>query len=156
MVYILLLIMFPKIGRFDVILNLNNFIIILIERRNKVMANDIIQQITDLATTSLNVPLIIVLLGVGAFLKHAIKKLNNDYIPCILGVLSVVLVIVMNIPFNPQEKLLSLLVEAIVAVAAALLVHAQGKTLLADFVARKNNTGPGDTEADQAQEDAGD
>lgn len=118
------------------------------------MANDIIQQITDLATTSLNVPLIIVLLGVGAFLKHAIKKLNNDYIPCILGVLSVVLVIVMNIPFNPQEKLLSLLVEAIVAVAAALLVHAQGKTLLADFAARKN--GPGDTEADQAQEDAGD
>lgn len=120
------------------------------------MANDIIQQITDLATTSLNVPLIIVLLGVGAFLKHAIKKLNNDYIPCILGVLSVVLVIVMNIPFNPQEKLLSLLVEAIVAVAAALLVHAQGKTLLTDFAARKNNTGPGDTEADQAQEDAGD
>ena len=119
------------------------------------MANDIIQQITDLATTTLNVPLIIVLLGVGAFLKHAIKKLNNDYIPCILGVLSVVLVIVMNIPFNPQEKLLSLLVEAeaIVAVAAAILVHSQGKTLLTDLATRKNTIGPGDTEADQAQKD---
>ena len=70
--------------------------------------------------------------------------------------MSVVLVIVMNIPFNPQEKLLSLLVEAIVAVAAAILVHSQGKTLWTDLATRKNTTGPGDTEADQAQEDAGD
>lgn len=116
------------------------------------MANDIISQITDLATTSLNIPLIIVLLGIGAFLKHAVKGLNNDYIPCILGVLAVVIIIAINIPFNPQEKLISLLVEAIVAVAAAILVHSQGKDVLAVFT---NKNGPGDTENDHVEENTG-
>jgi len=119
------------------------------------MTNDIIQQITDLANASLNIPLIIVLLGIGAFLKHAIKVLNNNYIPCILGVISVVIVIVMNIPFNPQEKLLSLLVEAIVAVAAAILVHSQGKDVIASLASGSKVTGPGDNENDEASEDTG-
>ena len=119
------------------------------------MANDIIQQIAELANMSLNIPLIIVLLGIGAFLKHAIKVLNNNYIPCILGVISVVIVIAMNIPFNPQEKLLSLLVEAIVAVAAAILVHSQGKDVIVNLATGSKVNGPGDNETDEASEDTG-
>mgnify|MGYP002767567292 CR=1 FL=1 len=90
---------------------------------------DIINDIFTVATGSINVSLIIVLLAIGAICKHAFTKLNNDTIPVIMLVTGAVLAIIINLPFNPQKELLNVLVQGFVSGAAAVGLHTQGKTI---------------------------
>lgn len=103
------------------------------------MQNEIVTQIADLAVTSVNVPLIIVLMAIGYVLKHVIKNLDNSFIPIILGIVAIAILIGINIPFNAQTQLLGLLVEAIVNAVFATVFHDQGKTFIENIVNRKNN-----------------
>lgn len=105
------------------------------------MINDVIQQIVDLASMNINIALIIVLLAVGFFIKHFIP-IDNKYIPGILGIVAILLVILMSIPFNPQKELITLLVEAIVSTFFASIIHTKGKEIIEDF---KSVCSPGDS-----------
>ena len=69
------------------------------------MQNEIVTQIADLAVTSVNVPLIIVLMAIGYVLKHVIKNLDNSFIPIILGIVAIAILIGINIPINAQDQL---------------------------------------------------
>lgn len=114
------------------------------------MVNDVIQQIVDLASMNINVALIIVLLAVGFFIKHVLP-VDNKYIPIILGIVAIILVVLMNIPFNPQKELITLLIEAIVSTFFASIIQSKGKDIMEGL---KLVTGPGDSENDT--EDASD
>ena len=102
------------------------------------MHNKIVTQIADLAVTSVNVPLIIVLMAIGYVLKHVIKNLDNSFIPIILGIVAIAILIGINIPFNAQDQLLGILVEAVVNTVFATLFHDQGKTFIDNFINRNN------------------
>lgn len=105
------------------------------------MVNDVIQQIVDLASMNINIALIIVLLAIGFFIKHVIP-VDNKYIPCILGIIAIILVILVNIPFDPQKELITLLVEAIVSTFFASIIQSKGKEIAESF---KMINGPGDS-----------
>lgn len=83
---------------------------------------NVVQQILDLSVAQVNVPLIIVLMFIGYVLKHFVKKLDNATIPIWLGAIGMVLSISMQIPFNPQEKLLIVLVQGIVCAVLATIL----------------------------------
>lgn len=89
----------------------------------------IIDQVVSVTLAGVNVTLVVVLIGIGALLKHAIKALDNQYIPVILTLVSIILVIVMNIPFNPQTHLLTYLVEGFASALIATIVHEKGKDI---------------------------
>ena len=83
---------------------------------------------------TINIPLIIVLLAIGAVCKHCFKKLNNDTIPVIMLIAGVVIVILLKIPFDPRDDvLLNVLVEGIASGATAVGIHTQGKTIFTIF-----------------------
>lgn len=105
------------------------------------MVNDVIQQIVDLASMNINVALIIVLLAVGFFIKHVLP-VDNKYIPIILGIVAIILVVLMNIPFNPQKELITLLIEAIVSTFFASIIQSKGKDIMEGL---KLVNGPGDS-----------
>ena len=104
------------------------------------MVNDVVQQIVDLASVNINVTLIVVLLAAGFVLKHVIKNLDNAYIPIILGIIAIILEIAMNVPFNPQETLLQLIVEAIVSTFFATIIHQKGKDIFTTLSNKKLDT----------------
>ena len=118
------------------------------------MVDNVMQQIQDLVSVNINVALIIVLMFIGLFLKHALTKLDNSWIPLILGILGMIISVLMRIPFDPQKDLLNILVEGIVAAVFATIFQSKFKEVLA---AMKNKgtaiTGPGDTTDDQVEED---
>lgn len=118
------------------------------------MVDNVLQQIEDLVSVNINVALIVVLMFIGLFLKHAIKKLDNSWIPLILGILGMIISVLMKIPFNPQTDLLTILVEGIVAAVFATIFQSKFKDILA---AMKNKgtavVGPGDISNDQISED---
>lgn len=97
------------------------------------MAN-IIPQIVDMTLGSVNVGLVIILIAVGAILKHACKSLNNNMIPVILIPLSVVIVIGLNTPFDLKEMLIPLLVEGIASAYCAIIVHEKSKDIYNNIV----------------------
>lgn len=95
------------------------------------MVNDVITQIKDLISVNINVPLIVILLFIGVFLKHALKKLDNSWIPLILGIVGMVISVLMRIPFNPQTALLTILVEGIIAALFATIIQSKLKDIIA-------------------------
>lgn len=118
------------------------------------MVNNVMQQIEDLVSVNINVALIVVLMFIGYFLKHAVKKLDNSLIPLILGVLGMVFAVLTRIPFDPQKNLLNILVEGIVAAVFSTIIQ----TKLKDVIDGMTNigsavTGPGDTSEDQIIDD---
>lgn len=82
---------------------------------------------------TINIPLIIVLLAIGAVCKYCLKKVNNDTIPVIMLIAGVVIVILLKIPFDPQDDVLNVLVEGIASGATAVGIHTQGKTIFTIF-----------------------
>lgn len=118
------------------------------------MVDNVLQQVEDLVSVNINVALIVVLMFIGLFLKHAIKKLDNSWIPLILGILGMIMSVLMKIPFNPQTDLLTILVEGIVAAVFATIFQTKLKDILATMKnAGTSIGGPGDTSDDQASED---
>ena len=93
----------------------------------------ILEQITSLSLASINISLVIVLVGIGWVLKHLVPKLDNQYIPVALMCIGIVLVIALNVPFNAQEELLSLLVQGIASGFVAVMVHKGGKSIIGDL-----------------------
>ncbi len=89
----------------------------------------VVQQILDLSIAQVNIPLIIVLMFIGYVLKHFVKKLDNATIPIWLGVIGTVLSILMQVPFNPQEKLLIVLVQGIVCAVLATILFDKVKDI---------------------------
>lgn len=86
------------------------------------IVQDVIQQILDLSLAQVNIPLIIVLMFIGYVLKHFVKKLDNATIPIWLGIIGIILSVLMQVPFNPQEKLLIVLVQGIVCAFLATIL----------------------------------
>ena len=118
------------------------------------MVDNVLQQIEDLVSVNINVALIVVLMFIGFFLKHAIKKLDNSWIPLILGILGMVISVLMKIPFNPQTDLLTILVEGIVAAVFATIFQSKFKDILAAMKIKGTAVvGPGDISNDQISED---
>lgn len=118
------------------------------------MVDNVLQQIEDLVSVNINVALIVVLMFIGFFLKHAIKKLDNSWIPLILGILGMVISVLMKIPFNPQTDLLTILVEGIVAAVFATIFQSKLKDILAAMrIKGAAVVGPGDISNDQISED---
>lgn len=118
------------------------------------MVDNVLQQIEDLVSVNINVALIVVLMFIGFFLKHAIKKLDNSWIPLILGILGMVISVLMKIPFNPQTDLLTILVEGIVAAVFATIFQSKLKDILAAMRIKGTAVvGPGDISNDQISED---
>ena len=115
------------------------------------MVDNVMQQIQDLVSVNINVALIIVLMFIGLFLKHAIKNLDNSWIQLILGFTGMIIAVLMKIPFNPQTELLNILVEGIVAAVFATIFQSKFKDIIAAMKNRVN--GPGDTSDDQTDED---
>lgn len=97
------------------------------------MVNDVFQQVQELVSVNINVALIVVLCFIGIFLKHALTKLDNSWIPLILGILGMVISVLMRIPFNPQTELLTVLVEGIVAAVFATILQTKLKEIVADM-----------------------
>ena len=95
------------------------------------MVNDVIAQIEELVSVNINVPLIVILLFIGVFLKHALKKLDNSWIPLILGIVGMIISVLMRIPFNPQTALLTILVEGIIAALFATIIQSKLKDIVA-------------------------
>ncbi len=93
----------------------------------------VVQQILDLSLAQVNIPLIIVLMFIGHALKHYVKKLDNATIPIWLGVIGIVLSILMQVPFNPQEKLLTVLVQGIVCAVLATILFDKFKDIQQDI-----------------------
>lgn len=91
---------------------------------------DIIEQITTTSLSSVNIMLVIVLLGIGWVLKHLVSDLKNSLIPVVLMIIGVVLTILLALPFNPQEELLQLLVSGIASGFVASMVHEKGKGIV--------------------------
>lgn len=94
---------------------------------------EIVKQISEIASTSVNVPLIVVLLAIGTVIKHQLTKVSNDTIPVIMLVSGVLFAIALNVPFNFQKDVLDVLVQGIVSGAAAVGIHTQGKTVFTLF-----------------------
>lgn len=118
------------------------------------MVDNVLQQIEDLVSVNINVALIVVLMFIGLFLKHAIKKLDNSWIPLILGILGMIISVLMKIPFNPQTDLLTILVEGIVAAVFATIFQSKFKDILAAMKIKGTAVvGPGDISNDQISED---
>lgn len=104
------------------------------------MSLDAIQsQITQIATESVNIPLVIVLLAIGYILKHWVKPIVNDSIPLVLLITGIVFALIINIPFKFQEEILVVLVKGIVSGAAAVGIHTQGRTII-DIIKSVKNT----------------
>lgn len=99
---------------------------------------DIIEQITSIA---INVPLVIVLLAIGAVCKHFLAKLDNGLIPIIMIITGVILAVLINVPFKVQDEILNVLVEGIVSGAAAVGLHTQGRTIWALFGSKTDASG---------------
>lgn len=89
----------------------------------------VVQQILDLSLAQVNIPLIIVLMFIGYALKHYVKKLDNATIPIWLGIIGIVLSVLMQVPFNPQEKLLTVLVQGIVCAVLATILFDKFKDI---------------------------
>lgn len=113
------------------------------------MVDNVMQQIQDLVSVNINVALIIVLMFIGLFLKHALTKLDNSWIPLILGVLGMVIVVLMRIPFNPQTDLLNILVEGLVAAAFATILHTKVKDILTQM---KDHLGSSTTTTEKVED----
>ena len=92
----------------------------------------ILELIFQTSQGSINVSLIIILLAIGYFLKHAVKKLSNDNIPWILLILGIVLALVINVPYGP-DMIVTYVIQGIVSGAAAVGLHTNGKTILNIF-----------------------
>lgn len=102
-------------------------------------AQNILSQIIEVGTGSLNVLLIIVLIGVGYAIKQCMPSLDISYIPIILMIVGIVLAIFIHIPFDPQKELLSVLVEGIVSSFATGIVYDKAKDIYR-HLPDKNNT----------------
>lgn len=108
---------------------------------------DLIQQIVNMTLGSVNIALVIVLMGIGAVLKHAFTKLDNNVIPIIMIVLGIVISIAMNIPFNPQTMLLTYCVQGIASGYCAIIIHGKSKEIYKDFIGDSLTTS--DTKPDE-------
>lgn len=97
---------------------------------------ELTQQIINTTLGSINISLVIVLLGIGAILKHAIKSLDNNVIPIVMIVLGVIIVLFMNAPFDPQKMLLQYLVQGIASGYCAIIVHGKSKEIYHDFIGK--------------------
>lgn len=93
----------------------------------------VVQQILDLSLAQVNIPLIIVLMFIGYALKRYVKKLDNATIPIWLGVIGIVLSVLIQVPFNPQEKLLTVLVQGIVCAVLATILFDKFKDIQQDI-----------------------
>lgn len=92
------------------------------------MQTQTIEQIFNNST--INISLVIILLAIGAIVKHCIKNINNDTIPIIILISGIVISILLKIPFKDiQTEILNVLVEGIVSGATAVGLHSQGKTI---------------------------
>lgn len=107
---------------------------------------DILNQLTETSLSGINISLVIVLVGVGAVLKHAIKNLDNNYIPVILITLGAILVVCTNIPFNAQTELLSLLVSGMASGFCATMVHSKGRDIFGGMLGTKNEEEKNETD----------
>ena len=105
---------------------------------------DVIGQIFTTTIASVNISLVIILLAVGYICKHAIKNLSNDVIPIILGVISIIFLVVVNYPFNVQEKLFPIIIEAIATTLIATIAHDKVKDIIGGLM----NKAAEDIEAD--------
>ena len=99
---------------------------------------DLTQQVVEMTLGSVNIALVVVLICIGAVLKHAIKSLDNNDIPIIIICLGIVLVLLLNLPFNPQEMLLTYLVQGIGSGYCAIIIHSKSKEIYKDFIAKGN------------------
>lgn len=119
------------------------------------MINDqtILELIFQTAQGSINIPLIIILLAIGFIIKHCMKKVSNDLIPPIMLIGGIVLALVVNIPYAPNE-ITSIVVQGIVSGTAAIGLHTNGKGLL-EVLPLKNILGK-TTEESPAESDAAD
>lgn len=119
------------------------------------MVEDVIQQLEDLVSVNINIALIVVLMFIGLLLKHAIKKLDNAWIPLILGIFGMVIAVLMKVPFNPQTDLLNILVEGIVAAVFATIFQSKIKDIINGMKSIGTiEDNPGDTSDGQTEEDA--
>lgn len=102
---------------------------------------DIINQVLTTTLANVNISLVIILLAAGYVCKHVFTKLDNNLIPVILGLISVVFLVFLNLPFNPQEQLISILVEAIATTLIATIAHDQAKKIITDLKNTVNKEG---------------
>lgn len=87
-----------------------------------------IDQIFQVAANSVNVQLVIVLLVIGAVLKHLISKLDNSIIPIILVCGGIVISLIINYKGLPDNWFDSVVVGCVSA-AAAIGLHSTGKSV---------------------------
>lgn len=106
-------------------------------------------EIFQVAADSVNIQLVIVLMALGAVLKHAIKQLDNGRIPLILMGVGVLLSVVVGIDGLPGNLLTSIAVGCVSA-AFAIGAHSTGKSMWElfgfKFSTQSNPVLPGDSD----------
>ena len=101
-------------------------------------AQNILTQIIEIGTGSINVMLIIVLLGIGSCIRRLLPSLDVSYIPIILMIIGVIVAILLHVPFNPQTDLLNILVEGIASSFATGIVYDKAKDIYRSFPSKNN------------------
>lgn len=109
------------------------------------------QQIVDLTLGSVNVALVVLLIGIGVILKHALKNFNNNTIPIVMISLGVVFAVLMNVPFDPQKMLLTYCVQGIASGYCAIIIHGKSKEIYNDFVNDNKLGVPANSEDDKKE-----
>lgn len=107
----------------------------------------ILELIFQTSQASINVSLIIILLAIGYVVKHAIPKINNDNIPWMMLVAGIVLSLIINIPYGP-DQIVTFVIQGIVSGAAAIGLHTNGKSLLEVVGVIKSSSSESDTTDD--------
>ena len=89
----------------------------------------LIEMIFQTAQGSINIPLIIILLAIGCIIRHCLPKVSNNTIPPIMLIAGIILALIINIPYAPNQ-IVNLVIQGIVSGAAAVGLHTNGKGLL--------------------------
>ena len=96
-------------------------------------------QVADLLTQNVSIPLVVVLLAIGYVIKHFASKINNDFIPPILLILGIIGALLIQIPdgFGSSQVVMTTLVTGIASGFTSIGLHQTGKTFITTLTSSK-------------------
>lgn len=91
------------------------------------MSEIFVTQLLEQAMSNVNVPLVVALMAIGFIIKHfsLFEKIENDLIPPVLLVFSIIVLLFEN----GGENFIATIIAAIVNAAVAIGLHQQGKNI---------------------------
>lgn len=114
------------------------------------MENVIISQITG----NINITIVVVLLVIGAIIKHWMSFVPNKYIPVILCALGVVLTFIFHLPIEVVgASIIAYVMEGLASGIAATIVHSKGKDIIAELFDKDRIIENVEDEVDKAVQD---